>query len=346
MNINITSSDEKSDDNPMLEIPGFTFRNFQGETDYSIIFSILIESDQADQVSGTPSLNDIMRWCSPSNHCDPTRDILFVLRKTTHEALTEVGFSHVSWYTAPKNVRLYDQSSFLIPGCRERRLFSAMLRRNEHRLREIAIGHPSTLQRYYQGWATHTQVIWIDVLMREGYQAVRHFNNMLFQLNDIPNRTLPTGFTIRPVQSEHFRSIWEAQREVVLSLFEAVEEDWTEDKYESWLNNPSHTPQLWQVAWDGDQVAGMVLNRINPAENKELIRKRGYTEHIFVRQPWRKRGLASALIAQSLQVLKEQGMEEAELGVDTENESGAYEFYQRMGYQTFSTDIWFRKPMD
>jgi ribosomal protein S18 acetylase RimI-like enzyme len=47
-----------------------------------------------------------------------------------------------------------------------------------------------------------------------------------------------------------------------------------------------------------------------------------------------------------LQVLKAQGMEEAELGVDSENESGAYGFYQRMGYQTFSTDIWFRKPMD
>ena len=74
-------------------------------------------------------------------------------------------------------------------------------------------------------------------------------------------------------------------------------------------------------------------------------RKRGYTEHIFVRQPWRKRGLASVLLTRGLQVLKDQGMQEAELGVDTENESGAHGFYQRMGYQTFSTDIWFRKPM-
>jgi ribosomal protein S18 acetylase RimI-like enzyme len=56
--------------------------------------------------------------------------------------------------------------------------------------------------------------------------------------------------------------------------------------------------------------------------------------------------LASALIARSLQVLKAQGMEEAELGVDAENESGAYGLYQGMGYHTFSTDIWFRKTMD
>lgn len=304
MNKNIISNDE----NRIPEIPGFTFRHFQGETDYSLILSILDESDRTDQVSGTPSLDDIMHWCAPSNRFDPTRDILFVLRKNADGELTEVGFSHVSWYTGSENTRIYDQSSLLLPGWRDRGLFTAMVRQNEHRLREIANSHSSTSRRFYQGWATSTQVIWIAVLKSEGYQAVRHFNNMLYQLKDVPNRALTTGLVIRPVQPEHFRSIWEAQREVVLSLFETVEEDWTEEKYESWLKNPSHTPQLWQVAWEGDQVAGMVLNRINAAENMELGRKRGYTEHIFVRQPWRKRGLASALIAKSLQVLREQGM--------------------------------------
>ena len=111
------------------------------------------------------------------------------------------------------------------------------------------------------------------------------------------------------------------------------------------LENPSHTSHLWQVAWDDDQVAGMVLARINEAENRELDRKRGYTEHIFVRKPWRRCGLARALISSSLRVLEKQGMDEAELGVDSENESRAYDLYRKMGYQTYSIDIWFRKPM-
>jgi ribosomal protein S18 acetylase RimI-like enzyme len=55
--------------------------------------------------------------------------------------------------------------------------------------------------------------------------------------------------------------------------------------------------------------------------------------------------LASALIARSLQVLKDQGMLEAELGVDSENESAAFRLYQRLGYQTYSIDTWYRKPM-
>ncbi|TFH36753.1 MAG: GNAT family N-acetyltransferase [Anaerolineales bacterium] len=90
----------------------------------------------------------------------------------------------------------------------------------------------------------------------------------------------------------------------------------------------------------------MVLARIDEVENRDLKRKRGYTEHVFVRRPWRQRGLAKALVVRSLRVLKERGMEEGELGVDSENESGAFGFYQRLGYETFSTDIWFRKPMD
>jgi ribosomal protein S18 acetylase RimI-like enzyme len=334
------------DQSQMPGAVGSTFRHFQGEADYALIRMILIESDRADQVSGTISLDDVKHWYAPSNRFDPARDILFALSNRAGGEHAEVGFSTVGWYTGLEGTRLYTQSSFLHPGWRDHELWSTMVRQNERQLQEIAASHPTNSRRFYQGWATSSQVEWISVMESEGYQAVRHFNNMLYPLNHVPDRALPSGFEIRPVQPDHFRRIWEAQREVVLGLFEVVMENWTDDRCESWLNNPSHTPQLWQVAWEGSQVAGMVLNRIDEAENQELGRKRGYTEHIFVRQAWRKRGLASALLAKSLQVLKAEGMDEAELGVDTENESGAYGFYRRMGYQTFSTDIWFRKLME
>jgi ribosomal protein S18 acetylase RimI-like enzyme len=307
--------------------------------------SILLESSRADQVYETATLDDIRNWCATTKRFDPFLNILLAQYHQPGEEPSVIGFSRVSWYTGLTGTRLYTQTSFLHTDWRNRDFWPAMVRKNECRLREIAASHPFTPQRFYQSWATSTQLEWISALEREGYQSVRHFKNMLHPLNDIPNRALPAGLEIRPVQPEHYRSIWEAQREVQLELFEVVAENWADDKYASWLANPSHTPQLWQVAWEGDQVAGMVLSRIDEAENKERGRKRGYTEHIFVRRSWRNRGLASALLAHSLHDLKAQGMEEAELGVDTENESGAYAFYQKMGFQTFSTDIWFRKPI-
>jgi GNAT superfamily N-acetyltransferase len=335
-----------NDDGQVPNLSELTFRRFQGEADYPLMWSILVESNRADQINDTLLLDDIRNWCAPSNRFDPYLNILFALSHNAGGEPSVIGFSRVGWYTGLQNTRLYYQNSFLHPDWRDHGFWVAMVRQGERRLREIAASYPFLPQCFYQAWATSTQVQWISVLEGEGYQAVRHFNNMLHRLNDIPDRALPAGLGVRPAQPEHYRSIWEAQREVQQELFEIVVEAWAEERYESWLDSPSHTPHLWQVAWDGDQVAGMVLNRIDKAKDKKPGHKRGYTEHIFVRRPWRKRGLASALLARSLQVLKAQGMEEAELGVDMENESGAYEFYKRMGYETFSTDIWYRKPME
>jgi ribosomal protein S18 acetylase RimI-like enzyme len=168
---------------------------------------------------------------------------------------------------------------------------------------------------------------------------------MLYPLGEAPVRPLPAGLEIRPVLPEHMRAVWEAQREMNSGLFENVAEDWLDEKFPAWLANPENNPRFWQVAWDGDNLAGMVLAHLDEQANEKHNRKRGYTEHIYVRPPWRGRGLASALIARSLQVLKAQGMEEAELGVDAENESAAFRLYESLGYKTFSVDTWFRKAM-
>ncbi len=323
-----------------------TFRNFQGEADYPLMLKIVAASDRADQIEDELSLDDLRNWCTPTPRFDPNTHLLFAMSRNTEGNLVVIGFSRVSWYTAAEDMRVYPQYSFLHPDWRKPGIWPAMVRQNDLRLREIAAGHPDIPRRAFQGWATAAQTQWIAALESADYQAVRHFNNMLHSLDNIPDRTLPEGLEIRPVQPEHYRKIWETQREVQAELFEVVAEAWTEDKYQPWAENPAHTPRLWQVAWDGDQVAGMVLNRIDEEANAGSEKKRGYTEHIFVRKPWRKRGLAGALVARSLQLLQAQGMDEVELGVDTENASGAYQFYQKMGYRTFSTDIWFRKPME
>jgi ribosomal protein S18 acetylase RimI-like enzyme len=255
----------------------------------------------------------------------------------------------VSWYTGHNSARIYPQTSFLLPEWRKPGVWPALVREGDRRIREMAAGHPSLSARFFQGWATESQTQWIDALKAEGYEAVRHFRNMVRPLVSVPDPeggVLPEGLDVRSVAADHMRRIWEAQAEVNQGLFEYVAEQWADDRYLGWLADTSHTPRLWQVAWDGDQVAGMVLPRIDEEANRRRERKRGYTEHIFVRRPWRGHGLAKALVVRSLRLLKEEGMEEAELGVDSENDSGAYGFYQRLGYVTERTDIWLRKPLE
>jgi mycothiol synthase len=88
-----------------------------------------------------------------------------------------------------------------------------------------------------------------------------------------------------------------------------------------------------------------VLNFVDHAENEEYGRKRGYTEGICVRRPWRRQGLARALIARSLQVLQGCGMTEAALGVDAENPSGALRLYQSLGFRKVKRVTVYRKSL-
>ena len=54
---------------------------------------------------------------------------------------------------------------------------------------------------------------------------------------------------------------------------------------------------------------------------------------VFTRRPWRRRGLASALIGRSLALLQERGMTSAMLSVDVDNPTGALGLYEAAGFR-------------
>jgi mycothiol synthase len=211
-------------------------------------------SHQADNKVMAASLEEIARVFASSERMDPARNALIAF--LANEPARAIGYSRLGWYSSREDTRLYFQVSFLAQEYRGRGLWEAMVRRNEHRLREIADGHRTVPHRYLQAWASDNQADWIAALENTGYMVVRRFHNMLHRLADIPDCPMPDGFEIRPVEPGHMRSIWEAQKEMNAGLFENVAEEWLEETYPGWLVDPSHTPQYWQVAWVGDQPAG------------------------------------------------------------------------------------------
>jgi ribosomal protein S18 acetylase RimI-like enzyme len=158
----------------------------------------------------------------------------------------------------------------------------------------------------------------------------------------IPQLDLPPGLEIRPARPHHFRAIWEAEREAFQDAWGYT--PWPEENYQRFLGFPHYDPALWRVAWDGDQIAGMVLSFINAEENAAFGRSRGYTEDIAVRRPWRRRGLASALLADSLRALQALGLKEAALGVDAESPDRALRLYGNLGFRTIVKWTFYRRP--
>jgi ribosomal protein S18 acetylase RimI-like enzyme len=323
-------------------IPGLAFRGFRGEGDYAVIASLIRSCKEADQLDQVFGVEEIANTYAHLSHFDHARDLIFA-----EVDGTVAGYGRVTWEQEGDGTRLYDVSGAVRPEWRRRGIGGAMLRWQERRLREIAAGHPEDGPRYFQGWASETQVAKAALLTGTGYAPAAYFAEMLRPgLENIPDAPLPEGIEMRPVLPEHYRLIWEADKEACADHWGVTAEEFSDEAYERWLHHPViFQPALWRIAWDGEEVVGQVKSFIDPDENEEYGRRRGYTEFISVRRPWRRRGIARALLCLSLHAIKERGMEEANLGVHTDNPNGAFRLYESVGFRTVKMHMVYRKPM-
>ena len=129
--------------------------------------------------------------------------------------------------------------------------------------------------------------------MRWGFEMVRP------DLDGVEVPPLPDGLELRPVEERAMlRQLWDADVEAFRDHWGGFDD--SDEAFDSWLAEPDLDPTLFVVAWDGDEIAGAVINTINAHENGLIGQQRGWLDSVFVRRPWRRRGLAAALVARSL----------------------------------------------
>ena len=274
---------------------------------------------------------------------DPTRDLLIA------EAGGKViGYTRVEWNDSTDGERWYEAVGIVHPAWRNRGLGGRFLAWSEARRLEIAAAHTRAGEGLDRPRALTTFVFDGDVggraiLEAAGYVAFRRFATMRRpDLDDLPTAALPAGLEIRPVTREvpSMRRVFDADVEAFRDHF-----GWSEgsdERFAAFLEDPDVQPELWLVAFDGDEVAGAVLNGIHTSPEGE---RSGWLDSIFTRRPWRQRGLARALIARSLVLLRDHGMTAASLGVDLANPNQALALYESCGFRAVSSSTAYRRPL-
>jgi len=274
-------------------------------------------------------------------HCDLATD----LRVAEHEG-RPVAYVRVEWQDENSGGRNHVQGLFTRPDA-PAGTFEAILDWAETRSRAVAAGlppHPPTsLGAFLNEETPEHQAI----LESRGYRAVRYFFGMVRPaLDDVPELPLPPGVELRAVRPEHLRAIWEEEVAAFSGHWGAGADDASEVRWEEFRGEPLNDLSLWQVAWAGDTVVGMVRPYVNPADLELLGVRRGWCENISTHADWRGRGIAKALITRALVALRDRGMTEAALGVDAENETGALGVYQAMGFVERTRETDFRRPLE
>jgi ribosomal protein S18 acetylase RimI-like enzyme len=315
-------------------LPGLVFRRYRGEADIPLVLALANASEEADQSGRMLQPADVSAWFHPN----ALRSAIFA------ELQGELAaFGRTYGYVTYAHEHIYGLALRVAPLYRRKGLGRSLLHYLQSILQQIAAGDPPPEPQFYEVQVLEHETALAKLLEEEGYQPVRTFYQMVrTDLQDIPEVSLPPGFELRPARPEHYRTILDALVEAFIDTWGASPPP--EDNHDSFLSSDHSQPELWQVAWDGDQVAGMILAWI-PQQAEDQSRYAN-TDPIVVLPRWQKRGLARALLSHSLLQLRALGLSEARLTVDSENPHQAAHLYESMGYQAVNRMTLFRKALD
>lgn len=320
-------------------VPGLQFRPYRGEADLPALVELLRATDEANGEESVVSLDRLRVRYANMTRVKPTEDVILAF---VDERL--VAHSLIEWADTGYGERHFNSLGDVHPRWRRRGIGAAMMARNEARLVQIAGGQRLEATPVLTTWMQDLDIGAIALARQRGYQRVRVYHHMLRpHLEDLQIPAMPEGLQLRPITRDLLPQYWAALCEAFRDHFGAWDE--SPSAYRSWIDGPLFELRLQVVAFSGDEIAGGIHAAIDPIENAEHGYLRGWSEPIFTRRPWRRRGLASALLGRTLALLRDRGMTAAQLHVDAENPSGAMALYERHGFAVTRSSSEWHKPL-
>jgi GNAT superfamily N-acetyltransferase len=164
-----------------------------------------------------------------------------------------------------------------------------------------------------------------------GWSVIRHNLRMRIEFDSpSPEPRWPYGIKLRPFKFERdIEDLYCVQDEIFRDHFGYIEQSYEEGfaNFKHYAEFDTYDPEIWYVAVDGDQIAGMVLCLQSSLEHPE----EGYVLILGVRRRWRKQGLGLALLHHAFGEFYTRGKSGVSLHLDAANLTGAIKLYKRAG---------------
>jgi mycothiol synthase len=192
-------------------------------------------------------------------------------------------------------------------------------------------------------WEGHADVSQADtsalaLLARFGLAPVKYSFDMVASTADVADHPAPAGVTI----SAYDRDLTPVVHEVHMDVF-ADNWGFQYRPFEMWssttVNSAVFNAELSVVAMAGSELAGYILSY------DDAIAGQIYLGQVGVSRPWRRRGLATAMLGHVLRTAAGAGRDRAALDVDAASLTGAVGVYERVGFHTTHTVVTCSRPL-
>lgn len=323
----------------------FSWKPFT-RADVSEVYELMQTVNRVDNNDHNETLDDVERefddpWSNPLTDGRIIRTVRGTL----------AAFARVFVNPKPESENVAYVWSEITPEARGQGLEQEMLEWMEHRaaerLAEVAQEHQAEqLPRVIRTDAPASNARAIALYEANDYAHARSFFKMERDLREpLPDKTLPEGLILRLYGED-------IDEKLRLAFNESFGDHWGHQEI---------TPAEWQpfvmqrsdvrrdlslVVMDGDEIAAFCINCERVAENERLGIRRGWITKLGTRRTWRKRGLATFLLVESMRRFQAEGFDWAGLGVDAENLTGALALYENLGFRAYKTrHVWEKRVL-
>jgi len=251
-----------------------------------------------------------------------------------------VGYGHTLWdWPEEDGTHVYLHLGWVIPEQRCQGIGTQLLARLEARCRQRAVTEGKQNRAEFGGNASDSEPAALELLGAQGYGVVYTMLAMERAADlAVPEAPLPERYSLRPVEPDHYRAIWQCigdayYEEDLAGRFRVPA---TEGSYHNYFFHERADPLLWFVAWEGSRIAGHVLCRID--ESYATVYE------VSVGRAHRRKGLARALLACALRALQERQVPHIMIHTRHDFSTQAWRLYEQMGFRTTKRFPRWRKP--
>ena len=171
---------------------------------------------------------------------------------------------------------------------------------------------------------------------RMGLNLIRHSFRMQIEMGQPPQEPhWPEGIVLKSYDPDRdLEAVYRANDRAFQDHFGYIKQPFEKGfkRFKHYMTSgDAYDPALWFLAIDGQQIAGICLCSRWAHDDPDC----GYVNSLAVGRPWRKRGIALALLQHAFKVFYERGTRKVGLGVDAENLTGALRLYEKAGMSVY-----------